>query len=74
MMIFTVDMQKGGKMAKAEELLVEIKTALIVSDEMAERCLKLLEIWQTDNPDKYIEGKEILTDNGRKIVYRICVR
>lgn len=61
-------------MAKGEELLVEIKAALIISDETIERCLKLLEIWQEDNPDKYIEGKEILTDNGRKIIYRICVR
>ena len=45
-----------------------------VSDEMAQRCLLLLEIWQADNVDKYIEGKEILTEDGRKIVYLIQER
>ena len=61
-------------MAKGTELLVEIKAALIIPYETIESCLKLLEIWQENNPDKYIEGKELLTDNGRKIIYRICVR
>lgn len=61
-------------MAKGTELLVEIKAALIIPNETIESCLKLLEIWQENNPDKYIEGKELLTDNGRKIIYQICTR
>lgn len=59
---------------KKGEIKVEIKTCLTVSDEMAARCLALLEMWQEDNPEKYIEGKEIITDTGRKIIYKICMR
>lgn len=36
---------------KAEELTVEVKAKLTVSDETAERCLRLLEMWWNDNPD-----------------------
>lgn len=54
------------------KLTVEVETKLIVSDESAERCLKILEMWQEDNPDKFIEGREVETETGRKILYRIC--
>ena len=59
---------------KATELTVDIHAKLAVPDETIDRCLRLLEMWQEDNPDKYIEGKELLTDTGRKTVYQICVR
>lgn len=36
---------------RAEELTVEVKAKLTVSDETAERCLRLLEMWWNDNPD-----------------------
>lgn len=58
----------------ADRLTVEVTAKLVVPDETIDRCLRLLEMWQEDNPDKYIEGKEILTDTGRKTIYQICVR
>ena len=58
----------------ADRLTIDVTARLSVPDETIDRCLRLLEMWQEDNPDKYIEGKEILTDRGRKIVYQICVR
>ena len=56
------------------ELTIEVDTRIAVSDESAERCLKILEMWQEDNPDKFIEGREVETETGRKILYRICER
>lgn len=41
-------------MAKASELTVDVSANLTVSDETANRCLRLLEMWQADNPDKQI--------------------
>lgn len=58
----------------AERLTIDVNARISVPDETIDRCLRLLEMWQEDNPDKHIEGKEILTDTGRKIVYQICVR
>ncbi len=53
---------------------IEVETKLTVSDESAERCLRILEMWQEDNPDKFIEGREVETETGKKILYRICKR
>lgn len=58
----------------ADRLTVDVTARLFVPDETIDRCLRLLEMWQEDNPDKYIEGKDILTDTGRKTIYQICVR
>lgn len=41
---------------------------ITVTDEMAERCLRLLEMWQEDNADKKIIGEKL--SNGRT-VFRI---
>jgi len=41
---------------------------ITVTDEMAERCLRLLEIWQDDNADKKIIGERL--SDGRT-VFRI---
>lgn len=56
------------------KLTIEVETKLTVSDESAERCLRILEMWQEDNPDKFIEGREVETETGRKILYRIVNR
>lgn len=37
------------------ELTVTVEGRFSISDETAERCLRLLEMWQDDNPDKFIE-------------------
>lgn len=55
-------------MAKLKDLTIDVTASLTVSDDMAERCLRLLEMWQADNPEKKIEG-EWLTDN--KVEFRI---
>ena len=39
---------------RAEELTVEVKAKLTVSDETAKRCLRLLEMFLNDNPDAEI--------------------
>ena len=41
-------------MAKVSELTVDVSANLTVSDETANRCLRLLEMWKADNPDKQI--------------------
>lgn len=41
-------------MATAKELTVEVSAKLTVSDETAERCMRLLEMWMDDNPDRMI--------------------
>ena len=61
-------------MTQVGKITVNVDTRITVSDESAERCLRILEMWQEDNPDKYIEGREVETETGRKILYRICER
>lgn len=58
----------------AKDLTIEVTAKLTVSDEMARRCLKLLEMWQEDNPDKFIEGEKIATTDGYKTVFTIVRR
>lgn len=57
---------------KQDGITIDIDAKITVSDKSVERCLWLLEIWQEDNPDKFIEGREVETETGRKILYRIC--
>lgn len=40
-------------------LTVDVEARLTVSDATAERCLRLLEIWMTDNDDKTIEAERL---------------
>ena len=47
-------------MAKKTDLTIDVDARLSVSDETAERCLRLLEMWQDDNP-----GKRILQERRR---------
>lgn len=36
------------------DVRISVTANVTVSDEMAERCLRLLEMWQDDNTDKVI--------------------
>ncbi len=42
-------------MASADSITVTINCSVAVDTKTAEGCLKLLEIWQDANPDKYIK-------------------
>ena len=41
---------------KIDDLTVEVSANMRVSDETVNRCLKLIQWWLNDNPDKMIEG------------------
>lgn len=56
------------------EITVNVSAKIDVSDETAARCLKLLEMWSDDNPDKTIEGERVATIDGIKTYYRIVDR
>lgn len=43
---------------KAQDLTIEVKATLTVSDEMADRCMRLLEMWQADHPDQRLMSSE----------------
>lgn len=59
----------SGNMGKLSKFTITMNAALTVSDEMAERCLRLLEMWQSDNPHKRIEGTTLPGGNvGFRIV------
>lgn len=48
-------------MASIGRMTFDVQTRLTISEEMAERCLRLLEMYLTDNPNKRIletEGRE----------------
>jgi len=50
-----------------QRLNLEVDLHLFISDETACQCLKILEMWQESNPDKFIEGER----DGTRIRYRI---
>ena len=54
-----------------DNLVVKVDCKVEVSDQTAEHCLKLLEIWQDNNPDKYIEVQRIVAEAGTKTVKTI---
>ena len=47
------------------DVRISVTANITVSDEMAERCLQLLAMWQDDNSDKHIEGKRL--PDGRTV-------
>lgn len=55
----------------AKELTIDVNARLTVSDEMASRCLRLLEMWQNDNPDKMIICDTVQTTEGVRFVFYI---
>lgn len=56
-------------MATCKNLEFTITSRIIVSDKTAERCMRLLEIWMDDNPDKLIE---CTTNDWGRHKMRIC--
>lgn len=52
------------------EITVDVYANITIPDKTIERCLKLLEMWQEDNPDKYIEGSN---NADGTTTYKICV-
>ena len=55
----------------AKEITVNVGVKMTVSDEMACRCLRVLEMWQNDNPDKIIIRDTVHTTDGDRFIYRI---
>ena len=53
---------------KAQDLTIDVNAALTVSDVMADRCLRLLEMWQADHPDQRLMSSE--DANGAYKLYR----
>lgn len=47
------------------DVRISVTANITVTDEMAERCLRLLEIWQDDNSDKKIIGERL--PDGRTV-------
>lgn len=43
-------------MARIEKVTVEVEAKIAITDETVERCLRLIEYWLNDNPDKAIHG------------------
>ena len=41
------------------DVRISVTANITVSDETAERCLRLLEMWQEDNADKKIIGERL---------------
>lgn len=58
----------------AKDLTIDVYATLTVSDETVRRCLKLLEMWQDDNPDRFIQGEKIATTDGYRTVFTIVRR
>lgn len=55
-------------------ITINVDCKLSVSTETVELCLKLLEIWSDENPNKRIEGELIGTERGLKTRFRITDR
>lgn len=58
-------------MARIDSLTVDVSARITVSNEMAERCLRMLEWWQDDHADACIIGER--QPDGRT-VFRIVNR
>lgn len=58
---------------KIDKLTVEVSTNMRVSDETVNRCLKLIQWWLNDNPDKRIVGG-MRNANGKVEKLRIETR
>ena len=50
---------------------IEVEARVTVSDETAERCLRLLEIWQNDHMDKRIFAEQKATESGYYMEFTI---
>lgn len=60
-------------MMEAEKLTFKVLARLGVPDETAERCLRILEMWLDDNPDKQIlVDVENMEDGSRRHKMKIA--
>lgn len=58
-------------MAKISDALeIEVRAELTIPDETIERCLKIVEMWLDDNPDKFISGG-YRDKKGKTLPFRI---
>lgn len=55
---------------KIDALSIEVNAKLTIPDETVERCLKLVEMWLNDNPDKRIRGG-FREEDGRIMPFKI---
>ena len=53
---------------KADTIMCEVVVKMIISDETADMCLRLLEMWQNDHPDQWIMASK--NDDGTVKLYR----
>lgn len=53
---------------------MDVDVDIKISDSTAEKCLRILEIWQNDHPDKEIIGTKTQTQNGLKTEFSINSR
>ena len=58
---------------KIDEITVEVNAEMRISEETVNRCLKLIQWWLNDNPDKRIVGC-IRNANGKVEKLRIETR
>lgn len=58
---------------KIDEINVEVNAEMRISDETVNRCLKLIQWWLNDNPDKRIVGG-MRNENGKVENLRIETR
>lgn len=52
----------------AKDITIEVAATLTVSDEMADRCLALLEWWQDDHPEQRLTS--VTSSGGSTHIYR----
>ena len=57
-------------MMKAEKLEIPIYAELTVTDETADRCLRILEMWMDDHPHETIICDLVLTQEGHRHMIR----
>lgn len=53
------------------DLSITVHASMSVPDETARRCMKLLEMWMDDNPDKHIVCDAVSLDDGIRHKFRI---
>lgn len=55
---------------RGDKLSIEIEAKLTISDETAETCLKLIEIWLNESPDRRVRGG-LRHDDGKVTPFQL---
>jgi len=50
---------------------INVNVGLDITDETLAQILYLLEIWQNNNPDKFIFGEDVIKEDGRRTVFKV---